>query len=423
MMITNKKAPSIRFEGFEEEWAENKLGEIFYCDIPTNTLSRASLSNNKGEIKNIHYGDILIKYNSFLSVSEKNISYITCGNIVDFKQQFLKDGDIVFADAAEDEIVGKSVEIGNVANDCVVAGLHTIATRPLIKFEKYYLGYYLNSNSFHDQLIFLMQGTKVLSISKTNLKKALLRYPISNEQAKIGHYFNKLDGLIQLQEQKLEKVINLKKAMLEKMLPKEGADMPEIRFKGFTEKWEKKKLKQIAGNYYGGGTPSTSNSGYWNGDIPWIQSSDLKEDTLLKLSVKKYVTQLGLKQSATKLIPKNSIAIVTRVGVGKLCIVPFKFTTSQDFFTLSNLNIEVVFGVFAISKTIQRELHAVQGTSIKGITKDELLSKEINVPSNKVEQQKIGEYFQNLDQLINQSQQKIVKLKHLKQALLQKIFI
>src|SRR6185312_10657931 len=131
---------------------------------------------------------------------------------------------------------------------------------------------------------------------------------------------------------------------------------PAIRFKGFEEEWEEKKLCELAGNYYGGGTPSTLISNYWNGNIPWIQSSDLKDGNLLKISIKKNITELGLKKSTTKLIPENSIAIVTRVGVGKLCIVPFKFTTSKDFFTLSNLNIDIIFGVFAVSNTIQKEL-------------------------------------------------------------------
>src|SRR6185312_15478007 len=156
-------------------------------------------------------------------------------------------------------------------------------------------------------------------------------------------------------------------------------------------------------------------------NIPWIQSSDLKDGNLLKISIKKNITELGLKKSTTKLIPENSIAIVTRVGVGKLCIVPFKFTTSQDFFTLSNLNIDIIFGVFAVSNTIQKELHAVQGTSIKGITKDELLNKEITTPSI-IEQTKIGSYFKQLDDLIQLQEQKLEKVTNLKKAMLEKMF-
>jgi type I restriction enzyme S subunit len=197
--------------------------------------------------------------------------------------------------------------------------------------------------------------------------------------------------------------------------------VPVIRFEGFDEEWEEKKLGEVASHYYGGGTPSTSISNYWNGNIPWIQSSDLEEGNLLKISIKRYITELGLKKSATKLIPGNSITIVTRVGVGKLCIVPFKFTTSQDFFTLSNLNIDIFFGVFAVNETIQKELHAVQGTSIKGITKDELLNKEINVPS-KLEQTQIGNYFKELDSLIQLQEQKLEKVTNLKKAMLEKMF-
>ena len=114
---------------------------------------------------------------------------------------------------------------------------------------------------------------------------------------------------------------------------------------------------------------------------------------------RKHITQDGLNNSATQLVPENSIAIITRVGVGKLVFMPFSYTTSQDFLSLSKLNTEPFFTVYACYKKLQSELNAVQGTSIKGITKDELLAKKIMVPKY-AEQQKIGAFFRNLDNLI-----------------------
>ena len=172
-----------------------------------------------------------------------------------------------------------------------------------------------------------------------------------------------------------------------------------------TTTWEQRKLGELSETTYGGGTPNTSNLEYWNGDIPWIQSSDIVEHQLYGTEPKKYITQTGLSKSATKLIPANSIAIVTRVGVGKLGVMPFSYTSSQDFLSLSNLNVDIDFGAYLIYKKIQSELNAVQGTSIKGVTKEELLKKKVLVPS-KEEQRQIGTYFRNLDNLITLHQRK-----------------
>lgn len=120
---------------------------------------------------------------------------------------------------------------------------------------------------------------------------------------------------------------------------------------------------------------------------------------------RKYITQDGLNKSAAQLIPENSIAIITRVGVGKLAFLPFSYTTSQDFLSLSKLTIEPQFAVYALYKKLQSELNAVQGTSIKGVTKEELLAKEIMVP-NQSEQIAIGGFLCRLDHLITLHQRK-----------------
>ena len=196
---------------------------------------------------------------------------------------------------------------------------------------------------------------------------------------------------------------------------------PAIRFRGFTDPWEQRKLFELAEKAYGGGTPTTSNEAFWNGNIPWIQSSDIIDGNLLEVEPRKYITQEGLNNSATHLVPENSIAIVTRVGVGKLAFIPFSYTTSQDFLSLSKLYSEPFFTVYACYNKLQSELNAVQGTSIKGITKDELLAKIIMVPEY-AEQQRIGAFFKQLDNLITLHQRKYDKLQVIKKAMLEKMF-
>lgn len=224
--------------------------------------------------------------------------------------------------------------------------------------------------------------------------------PVSQEeQEKIGEYFSSLDHLITLHQRKCEQTKKLKKYMLQKMFPQNGAKVPEIRFYGFTYDWEQRKLGEIATETYGGGTPKTSNEEFGKGDIPWIQSSDLIDECLFDVRPRKCISQEAVSKSATKLVPQNSIAIVTRVGVGKLAFMPFSYATSQDFLSLSGLKIDPEFTVYALYKMMQSVSNEVQGTSIKGVTKDELLAKKIIFPSCN-EQKKIGAYLHSLDNLI-----------------------
>ena len=196
---------------------------------------------------------------------------------------------------------------------------------------------------------------------------------------------------------------------------------PKVRFKGFTDAWELRKLGELASKTYGGGTPTTSNDEFWNGTIPWIQSSDLIEHQVFGVHPRKYITKEAVMNSATKIVPENALAIITRVGVGKLAVIPFSYTTSQDFLSLSELKTDVKFTAYLLYKKLQCELIFVQGTSIKGITKDELLSKIVFVPERK-EQEAISAFFANLDNLITLHQRKLDKMKELKKAFLNLIF-
>lgn len=199
-------------------------------------------------------------------------------------------------------------------------------------------------------------------------------------------------------------------------------NIPKLRFKGYEDAWEQRKLGDIAESTYGGGTPKTTVEEFWNGEIPWIQSSDIQEDQVFNVQVRKTITEKGLANSAAKLIPKNSIAIVTRVGVGKLGLIPFDFTTSQDFLSLSSLNIDSNFALYLLFKRLQFESKMAQGTSIKGITKEELLSKEVKIAHIDMEQKSIGYFFQNLDDIITLHQRKYDALKTMKKTLLSKMF-
>jgi len=210
--------PEIRFKGFTEAWEQRKLGEVL-TSLQNNTLSRADLSSEQGIAKNVHYGDILVKFGEVIDVKTESLPLIADEAVIaKYRSSFLQNGDVIVADTAEDETVGKCTEIAGLGDEIVISGLHTIPYRPVRKFASGYLGYYMNSVSFHNQLLPLMQGIKVTSISKTMLQNTDIIYPKSaTEQEAVGKYFCQLDNLITLHQRELEKLKNIKKSCLENM--------------------------------------------------------------------------------------------------------------------------------------------------------------------------------------------------------------
>ena len=199
--------PEIRFKGFTDTWEQRKLGEVL-ISLQNNTLSRADLSSEEGIAKNIHYGDILVKFGEVIDVKTESLPMISDETVIaKYKSSFLQNGDVIVADTAEDETVGKCTEIAGLSDEIVISGLHTIPYRPLQKYAPGYLGYYMNSASFHNQLLPLMQGIKVTSISKTALQNTDILYPKSaTEQAAIGTYFRNLDNFITLHQRKWKRI-------------------------------------------------------------------------------------------------------------------------------------------------------------------------------------------------------------------------
>ena len=198
-------------------WEQRKWSETFQV-LPNNTLSRADLNSAEGKLRNVHYGDILIKYRERIDASLTEFPYISDPDTASkYMNATLQEGDVVFADTAEDEAVGKCVELRELHGIPVVSGLHTIPCRPVEEFADGYLGYFLNSVSYHNQLVPLMQGIKVTSISKGAIADTCVCYPSYEEQVQIGAYFTQLDNLITLHQRELDLLRKVKQSMLQKM--------------------------------------------------------------------------------------------------------------------------------------------------------------------------------------------------------------
>lgn len=398
-MGKNKRVPAIRFKGFTEEWVKKEFSNTF-LPLNNNTLSRAELNYENGSTKNIHYGDVLIKFGENLDVSKEELPYITNEKIVE-KYNLLQDGDIVFADAAEDETVGKCTELLNVLNERIVSGLHTIACRPLFTFANRYLGYYLNAPIFHNQLLPLMQGTKVFSVSKSAIKNTIIYYPELAEQKQIGEFFQNVDSLINANQRKLDKLKNIKKACLEKMFPRKGSTIPEIRFKGFSEEWEEKKLGEAYDFKYGQYNNNPSNGGLY----PVYGAN-------------------GIIGGYSKYNAENSVVIghmgeyagSVLWGAGKH-FVTYNGTITTPKYSNTNL----IYGYYMLFHLNIRK--TCGGSGLPFLSYDMLQKLNGFFPVLEEEQKSIANFFTQLDNLIAKNEQQLEKLKNIKKACLEKMFV
>ena len=406
-MTKKPDAPAIRFKGFSDAWEQRKLTEFveFFSGLtytPNDVQENGTLVLRSSNVSN---GEVVDADNIYVNPQVVNSENVKVGDIV-----------VVVRNGSR-SLIGKHAQIKAFMPNTVIGAFMTGIRSECPEFTNALL----NTSRFEEEIAMNM-GATINQITGYMFSKMEFKVPRLDEQKKIGEYFEKLDNLITLHQRKFEKLTNVKKSMLEKMFPQNGCSYPEIRFKGFTDAWEQRKVSELAEKTYGGGTPSTLNEAYWDGDIPWIQSSDVVDGRLFGVVPRKRITQYGLNNSATQLVPKNSIAIITRVGVGKLAFMPYSYATSQDFLSLSKLNAEPLFTVYACYKKLQSELNAVQGTSIKGITKDELLAKTVMVPQY-AEQQQIGAFLSQLDNLITLHQRELEKLQNIKKSMLEKMFV
>lgn len=212
-LLTGKK----RLSGFSGEWQTFIFGELFDF-IPNNAFTRAQMSES-GKVKNIHYGDILTKYGAYVDGNSNAIPYIS--REVDLSRFadrcYLQSGDIIIADTAEDEAVGKALEVVNV-NCPILAGQHTLMCRPKIKFADKFLGYYLNAACYHDQLLPYIVGTKVSSVSKASVAQTKLVVPEYKEQQAIAEILSNMDSEIEALEKELAKYRQVKQGMMQQLL-------------------------------------------------------------------------------------------------------------------------------------------------------------------------------------------------------------
>lgn len=413
--------PKLRFLTFPiKNWDEKKLQDIFIY-LSTNTYSRNLLNNKQGIYQNIHYGDILIKYGCIIDAQRDEIPYIN-KDVKCTTDNIIMDGDIVMADTAEDEIVGKTSEIFNIGDKKILSGLHTFWLRPLISFAPKYLGYFFNSTQYHNQLLPLIQGAKVSSISKKALNNTIIVYPSTSEQQKIADCLSSLDDLIEATAQKVRALEKHKKGLMQRLFPAEGKNVPDLRFPEFqgTEEWKERQLGNI-GEVITGNTPSTKDMTNYGGNKLFVSPADISSnryvsDTKIKLTDKGF--------STGRYIRANSVLFVC-IGstIGKVAQNKIECITNQQINVIVPYEEYLSDFIYSVLEHKASQIAMFAGQQAVPIINKTLFSSiSILVPPQKEEQQKIADCFSSLDELIEATSRKVEILKEHKKGLMQQLF-
>ena len=398
--------PKLRFKEFDDDWSPYVLKD-FVSFRKGKGISKADISEN-GINECIRYGELYTTYGQVIDHihSKTNVSKSEC--------ILSKAGDVIIPASGETQI-----DIATAScvlhDDIILSGDLNILSH---EENGSWLAYYLSSAK-KLEIAQLAQGNSVVHLYSSQLKDLKINKPSKEEQTKIASFLCAVDEKISQLTQKHELLSQYKQGMMQKLFSQ------QIRFRAddgseFGE-WETTTLGQT-GKFIGGGTPSKENSEFWEGSIPWISSSDLTEESIFKINITRFISQNALNQSATKLVPANSILIVSRVGVGKVAITPNEICTSQDFTSLTLHKGSSIFFAYLIKSLTPYLLEMNQGTSIKGFIKDDLANLELKIPCIE-EQTKIANFLSAIDQKIEVVAQQIEQAKTWKKGLLQQMFI
>lgn len=412
--------PKLRFKADDgsdfPKWEEKMFWDVF-ANLTNNTLSRECLNAESGQARNIHYGDVLVKYGAVVDVQRDGAPFVN-PDVECKRWDCLKDGDVVIADTAEDETVGKAVEISNAGSDIVYSGLHTIACRPKEEFAPGYLGNYINSMSYHDQLRPYMQGIKVTSVSKTNIGLTHLLVPTLPEQRKISDCLSAVDAVIAAQQAEVDAWEQRKKGVMQKLFSQEvrfkaddGSDFP---------KWEEKTLGEYCTQLKASIDPRKSpNTIFAEYSMPAFDES------------RKARFVSGREMNSARKILSEPCVLVNKLNVRKRRIWLVKnpeqnAVCSSEFVPLSSNAINLTFlSYFALTDRFTSYLmdcSSGSSNSQKRVVPDVILNYVMQIPSLP-EQRKIADCLASMDEVIQKSKDELAKWQELKKGLLQQMFM
>ena len=408
-----KKVPELRFKGFTDEWEERKLGEL------------ASFSKGNGYTKNdlVEFGDPIILYGRLYTKYETVIEKVdTFVNKKD--NSIISEGSevIVPASGESSEDISRASVVGKSG---LILGGDLNIIKPVNYIDSIFLALTISNGSQQQEMSKRAQGKSVVHLHNSDLKQVNLLYPKLEEQQKIGSFFKKLDNTISLHQRKLDLLKEQKKGFLQKMFPKNGAKVPELRFAGFADDWEERKLGEISP--LRGGFAFKSNK-FKDIGIPIVRISNILSSGVVGGDFAYYDVKEN--DEGYLLPPRAAVLAMSGATTGKVAILdtPEDKKVYQNqrvgyFIKTKNANYDFISTIVR-SNLFLEQLKSVLVTGAQpNISSKDVDGFEFYVPNSLKEQQKIGEFFKSLDDTIALHQRKLDLLKEQKKGFLQKMFV
>lgn len=407
MKKETKKAPTIRFQGFTDDWEQRKFSELF----------KRRMERNNGQFDKT-------KWISVANMYYQDPDKVTSNNI-DTRTYVLRLGDISFEGHSNKEFkIGRFVE--NDIGDGVISELFPIY-RHITSYDLNFWKHYINIEN-----IMFPKLQRCIEVSYTSsnklsekffLKESIL-VPAILEQKKIGTYLKKIDNLITLHQRKLDQLKTLKKYFLQNLFPAKGEKVPRIRFKGFTGDWEQRKLSNCVGFRRGSFPQPYGNKEWYNGEgaMPFVQVADVTDDMKLVDDTKQKISKVA--QPMSVFADKGSVLVTLQGSIGRVAIMQYGAFVDRTvlIFNKYNQDIDKIFWAYIIKEKFINEARKAPGGTIKTITKKALSNFDLVLPSYE-EQRKLGAFLVSIDSLITLHQRKLNQLQTMKKFMLQNLFI
>ena len=406
-MQDNEKKPALRFKGFTDPWEQRKFSDITF---PAGEKNRDNLPLESYSITNEHGfipQDEKFENGGTMREADKRMYYIVSPNSFAYNPARINVGSIGYQNTGKDVIVSSLYEVFKTSDDV----------------DDRLLWHWFKSPDFQKLIFQLQEGGVRLYFYYDKLCMGTVSLPSLEEQRKIGQFFDSLDTLITLHQRKYEKLVNIKKSMLDKMFPKNGASVPEIRFKGFTDPWEQRKLGEIAKEVVRNDPASDAPIMMITAGNGFIEQSDRYAFNNAGESLKKYILlergELAYNHGASKLRPYGSCFALTTVEKAR---IPFVY----HCFSVEKSNPEFL-SIELNGANVENQLRKIvsSGARMDGllnIAYSEYTEVTVQLPK-KEEQDWIAKFFKHLDTLITLHQRKLEKLQNIKKSCLEKMFV
>ena len=413
-MTKKSDAPAIRFKGFSDAWEQRKFSDITF---PAGEKNRDNLPLESYSITNEHGfvpQDEKFENGGTMREADKRMYYIVSPNSFAYNPARINVGSIGYQNIGKNVIVSSLYEVFKTSEDV----------------DDRLLWHWFKSPDFQKLIMQLQEGGVRLYFYYDKLCMGEVSLPSLEEQRKIGKLFDTLDNLITLHQRKFEKLTNVKKSMLEKMFPQNGSSYPEIRFKGFTDPWEQRKLGEMVslrGRIGFRGYTQNDLVGEGDGAITF-SPADIDNDGNVSLEGNKYLTWEKYEESPEIKVQIGDILFTKTASIGKVGYVrelKEKATINPQFALLTpNEKANGYFTFLSVRNNVfMKQVRSITGgSSVPTMSQEKLKELTFMTPSLE-EQKKIGEYFEKLDYLITLHQRELEKLQNIKKSMLEKMFV